>query len=330
MGDSIRVLIVGCGELGSRHLQAVAALPLVREIEIVEPSKDAVQIGQRRLAEVSDRHPGISCRWLSALDEATPGGDLCIVATRADVRCRIVGEVVAKLSYTRFLLEKLVSQTVAEYENLRILAQQQSLRIWVNCKTRTHASHQRVKKHLDEGEPIILSAIGGNHGLANNGVHAADLFAFYDGADHIDLAGGRIDAKLHPTKRGNSILDLSGTLVGTTVKGSQFLLSYAASYESPGCFSIVSPSYRAVVDDTKKFFYESSADNGWRWDHVPFDANLMVSHMTRSFVTDILSHENCILPTLDECFPAHRFILDALLPHFRQLAGSHVDRCPVT
>ena len=33
MNEKFKILIVGCGELGSRHLQAVATLPTVEEIE---------------------------------------------------------------------------------------------------------------------------------------------------------------------------------------------------------------------------------------------------------------------------------------------------------
>ena len=36
-----RVLVIGCGELGSRHLQALATLPFIREIEVVDSRQPA-------------------------------------------------------------------------------------------------------------------------------------------------------------------------------------------------------------------------------------------------------------------------------------------------
>ncbi len=56
----------------------------------------------------------------------------------------------------------------------------------------------------------------------------------------------------------------------------------------------------------------------------------MVSQMTKAFVTDILKNSRCQLPTLEECWPAHRFILGALQPHFSRLLGKDLDYCPVT
>ncbi|MFQ6026874.1 MAG: hypothetical protein ACE5Q6_05085 [Dehalococcoidia bacterium] len=325
-----RVLIVGCGQLGSRHLQAVASLPLVREVELVDPRPEGLELGRERLAQISNLQPSITFRWLSSLEEATPSGDLCIVATQADIRCQVVHQVVDQLKYSNFLLEKLVAQSTSEYLGLLQFSQENSLRVWVNCKARAHFSHQRAKSKLDPAEPITFSHIGGNHGLANNGIHAADLFVFYDGTDHIEAAGANIDPILHSTKRGSDIYDLSGTLYGSSEKGSPFILSFAASHTGPAHFSITSPRYRAFIDDMSKLFYESTLENDWAWRQVPFDANLMVSHMTRSFAADILQLGTCELPTLEECFPAHQYILNSLRPCFNQLLSTKDERCPVT
>jgi predicted dehydrogenase len=324
------VLIVGCGQIGSRHLQAVAALPQVCRIEIVDPQDDALGLGRERLLEVPDRQLRTSFRWLPSLDDATRGGDLCIISTQADVRCQLVRRIVSELGYSSFMLEKFIAQSVQEYEGFMDFAEKQRLSVWVNCKGRAHPSHQRVKAHLDPSEPIIFSMIGGNHGLVNNGVHAADLFVFYDGADRIESAGAFIDPVLHPSMHGKGLFDLSGTLHGCTKKGSQFFLSFAADHTGPGFFSVASRRYRAVIDDVMHWLYESTIETGWAWRKVPFEANLMISNMTRAFAADILASGRCELPTLQDCFPAHRFILEELLPHFNRLLGVDSDRCPVT
>lgn len=325
-----RVLIVGCGRLGSRHLQAVASLPQVRQIEVVDPRPESLALGQERLEEITDRNPSISIRWLSSLEEATKGGDLCVVATQADVRCQLVHRLATDFGHSSFLLEKVVSESIRDYENLVDFSQSKGLSMWVNCKARAHPSHKRVKARLDSNEPVILNVVGGNHGLATNGVHAAALFSFYDGGDRIESAGSRVDQILHPSKRGNGRFDLSGTLHGYTPKGSEFTLSYASNHTGPAHYTVIAPRYRAVIDDMTKWFCESTCEDGWTWRQVPFEANLLVSNMTRIFAADILGSGRCELPTLEECYPAHRFVLSELLPHFNKLSGTRGDRCPVT
>ncbi|MDO8527409.1 MAG: Gfo/Idh/MocA family oxidoreductase [Deltaproteobacteria bacterium] len=325
-----RILIVGCGQLGSRHLQAIASVPFVREIEVVDPRPEALEIGRKLLSEIPERQRPISFRWVTSIEEATKGGDLCIVATQAKGRSDIIFQVSELLGYKNFLIEKIVTQSVADYERLLDFAKRKKLSIWVNCKSRAHPSHKRVKASLKPGEPIVFNISGGNHGLANNGLHGADLFAFYDQTSEIKNAGAVIDPVLHPSKRGPEVFDLTGTLHGYTDKGSQFTLSFSANNTAPAQFSICSPSYRAVVDDAMKWFFESSADTGWVWRQVPYEANLMVSNMTRNFAMDILSKGKCELPTLEECFPAHQFILNALQPHFKKLMKKEIQHCPVT
>ncbi len=325
-----RVLIVGCGEIGSRHLQAVASLPIVREVEVVDPRPDGLELGRQRLTEVPDRSLSTVFRWLSSLEEASRSGDLCVIATQAGVRCQLIYQAAQVLGYSSFLLEKLVTQSVRDYEKLIAFCKEKGLSIWVNCKTRAYPFHKRVKLILDPSEPILLSDVGGNHGLANNGVHVADLFAFYDETDWIESAGSRVDPILHPLKRGNSLFDLSGTIHGYTSKGSQLTISFASDHMAPDCISIVSRRYRCIVDQLSRWAWESEAATGWKWRPVPFEGNLMISNMTKVFAADILTRGNCELPTLAECFPAHRFILSELQPSFRQLLGREMELCPVT
>ena len=324
------VLIVGCGQLGSRHLQAVASLPQVAQIEVVDPRREALSCGRTRLDEAPDRQPMMSIRWLSSLDEATSGGDLCIVATQAQGRCQLMREIVQRCGYRRFLLEKIVGQSIREIEELEQFLRVRECAAWVNLKTRAYPIHQRAKQRLDPAEPLLFSALGGNHGLANNGVHTADLFAFYDGASRIDLVGASIDPVLHPSKRGEQVFDLSGTLQGATEKGSHFTLSYARDHAQSEVLSITTRRYRCVVDHMNRWAVESDASTKWNWRPVPFEDDILVSHMTKAFVTDILASGRCDLPTLAESLAAHRFILGALQPTFSELFEQSVEYCPVT
>ncbi len=328
--QSKRVLIVGCGEIGNRHLQAIAAVPQVLEVEVVEPRPDGLQKGRDRVAEVPDRQAGITFRWLRSLSDASRDGDLCIVATQADVRCQVVRDVANQLGYSSFLLEKIVAQSVGDYENLMECAEGKALSIWVNCPRRAHESFKRVKHNLDPELPVAFTAVGGNYGLATVGVHAADLFLFYDGSGSIECAGQQVDLVLRPSKRGNDVFDLSGAIYGSNEKGSKFVLCSSAEHDAPLYFSLVTGSYRAIVEDLTGTFYESTPDAGWAWTRIPFESDLLASRMTRIFAKDILTEGRCDLPTLKESFPAHRFILTSLQPHFDKLLGAPQTRCPVT
>lgn len=324
-----RVLIIGCGQLGSRHLQAVAALSLVMDIDVVDPSPAALSLGQERLLQVVDRNPSHRVRWLSKVEDATPGGDLCIVATQAAGRPALV-EQVAAMGYRAFLLEKIVTQSAAQYRDLLSLADARGLSVWVNCQERTYPFHQAVRARIEPSEPVVFTSVGGNHGLACNGVHLADLFAFYTGAQEIQSAGAHVDSQLHASRRGASVYDLSGSLHGYTTNGSQMTVVFAGDHHAPYQITIATRHARWVVDYVNQWAWESRKENSWTWTPVRFEGELRVSYTTRQFATEILTKHKCSLPTLAEAFTAHRFILDELQPHFNRLLGAELKYCPVT
>jgi len=270
---SKKILLVGCGQLGSRHLQAVASLNEISEINIIDVSNDSLEIGKSRVKELSDINKNIRFCWLNKIEDVSKGGDLCIVATQAKGRCQIVKQIAQQLGYKNFLIEKIVSQSMEEYLDLMDFAEKNDISIWVNCKSRGYSVHKHIKSKLDPDEPIIFSAVGGNHGLANNGVHTADLFLFHDVSQKIHGFGSYVDPILHKSKRGSAIFDLSGTICGYSDKGSQFTLSFASDHTSPEHISIVSSRCRFIVDHLSKTAYESYADSKWEWNRLPFEDN---------------------------------------------------------
>ena len=327
-----RILIIGCGDLGSRHLQAVARLPGVTEIEVVDPRPEALDLGRKRLTELEDIPRTASIRWFSKLEDATKGGDLCIISTQARGRCQIMRDAAESHGYSLFILEKLVAQSVQEIEDLAGFTETMGLSAWVNCQTRTFPFHQRMKSLLDPQEPMVFSAVGCQQMLATNGIHVADLFAFYDGCRWIEgtQTGNRIDTMLHASKRGDDLFDLTGTLRGYTEKGSTLTISYMPGHSRWEHISVATARHRWIVDHTERWSCESSAESAWAWRMAPFDGNLLVSHTTTGFAADILASRQCGLPSLKESLVAHRFILGQCLPQFCHLLGRQTDVCPVT
>ena len=327
---SKRVLLIGCGQLGSRHLQALVRVPQVSEIVVVDPTPASLDLGRQRVSEIADRNQAIQFHWSTVLGPEARGADLCVIATQAEGRGALLKAAAESTACRSFLIEKVVAQSVFEYEEMLGLSKKIGLKVWVNCKTRAYSIHRYIRSKLDPSEPIVLTAIGGNHGLGTNGVHEADIFVYHDGCRELKLAGERIDKRLHTSKRGGHVQDLSGALFGVSEQGSEFVLSFSATHASPDLITITSSRARFLVDHFNKLAMESYPEDNWAWHPVRVDENWAVSHMTMGFASDILAKGQCLLPTLQDCFPAHKFILNALKPAFNQLRGNHDDVCPIT
>ncbi|MFC1856972.1 hypothetical protein ACFL9U_02980 [Thermodesulfobacteriota bacterium] len=328
--NSHKVLLIGCGQLGSRHLQAIARLPEISQIHVIDPNPEALALGKRRLSEIDTVHPPDNVEWHTSPDKSCHNGSLCIVATQAPGRVERIKEAAEGLGYRRFLIEKIVTQSVAEYQDLLGFSNERGMSVWVNCQLRTFDIYRHIKERLAPGEPIIFSRIGGNQGLANNGAHTADLFLFLDGSNRIEFVGARIDPVLHPSRRNPDISDLSGALYGKTAKGSDFMLAFSGFSKTSAHITVLGGKSKFMVSHFQNWAYESCEKDDWQWKPIAVKQNMHVSHTTTTFAGDILSDNRCSLPTLAECLPAHEFILTSLLPTFNELTEKSSLRCPVT
>jgi len=48
----MNIIIIGCGQIGSRHIQSLSNLEYPLNIQLVDPSKDSLRIAKNRFFEV--------------------------------------------------------------------------------------------------------------------------------------------------------------------------------------------------------------------------------------------------------------------------------------
>ncbi|MFN0116725.1 MAG: Gfo/Idh/MocA family oxidoreductase [Elusimicrobiota bacterium] len=324
------VLVIGSGELGSRHLQAICQIPYLERIDVLDQRIEALNVARSRVESISNRNKFIEYQWIQDISKISSQYDLIVVATQATERVQIIKELIAKNISRKFFIEKVVAQSTSEYESLLSVCEKNNIKIWVNLKSRLHPSHLRVKQKLNSEEKIVFHVLGGNHGLGNNGVHVADLFIYFSNQKKINLQKESIDLILHRSKRSNEIFDLSGELYGNTDKGDSFFLSFQKDNLAFPLFYISSASYRAIVDDSNKWMLEATEAGKWKWEPYNIDKNIMVSELSTVIVSDILTKQQCSLPLLDEAYGSHQFILDALHPTFKKLIKNDLELCPIT
>ena len=112
------IIVIGCGNIGSRHIQALAKLQFNTHIEIVDPNLNSHKIAQLRLNEVSYDKQKHEFFWHTSISEIKQkNNDLVIIATTAMNRISILEQLLL-LNNLKFLIEKMVCQSVKEYEKI--------------------------------------------------------------------------------------------------------------------------------------------------------------------------------------------------------------------
>ena len=125
-----KIILIGCGNIGSRHLQALVQLDETIEIEIVENSVTSVTLAKSRLNEIKYNKNTHKIKWHDNFDTLSYSGDLVIIATLSTGRVKII-ESLLDLGYKKFLVEKLVCQSIEEYDHLLDLMKKFRAKGWV-------------------------------------------------------------------------------------------------------------------------------------------------------------------------------------------------------
>ncbi|MFX0204495.1 MAG: Gfo/Idh/MocA family oxidoreductase [Candidatus Hodarchaeota archaeon] len=324
--SSSSILIVGCGNVGSRHLQAIAKLTNLTSIDIVEPSKDAQIIAKSRLSEIPFDKTKIEVNWHSSLQRVRNECDLTIVATASVGRVELIRNLL-ELGYSRFLVEKVVCQSTEDYIRLLDDIKAFNAKGWVNTNRRYFEAYQRIKREVEDSKKIYFSVTAGNEGLGCNAIHHLDLFSWFSGSLQIRLNGDFLYNRIFPNKRGRNFKEFAGTIIGSNDKESVMTISFLPINNLPRTVTIVGDDLYIVVDETNEKAHTISGkdelgDLKFRFEHV--------SGITTKIATEILEKDNCMLPTLEESFYGHSELFRIFNDHITQLTGKKMVLCPIT
>ncbi len=323
-----RIAIVGCGNIGSRHLQAIAKLPFPCIVQIIEPRENARQLAKSRLDEVSRAADNKDFRWNESVRDLESGADLTIVATSSVGRVSIINELF-DLGHSRFLIEKMVCQSTKEYETLSRGMQSFNAKAWVNIPRRYFASYRNIRQHfLGDPPPFQMSVIAGNEGLGSNAIHFIDLFCWFCNEAKLKLSGELLEKRLFPNKRGENLLEFAGTIAGASESGSSLNITFlSASDHMPLIVNISSEDAHITVNESEGQLFRLAAESRPLSEEFRSE---FVSDTTTRIADEILNHDSCMLPSVQESYFAHVELFRIFNAHIKLLTNEDSELCPIT
>ncbi len=316
-----RILLVGCGNIGSRHLQGLVKLEDSVIINIVEPKNEAKKIAKIRIYEVQNIKKFPEIIWFKNIDDLKQKNDLVIVATNSKGRFVLISKLIEQ-GNKRFLIEKMVCQSKSEY--IKLLSKMNKFRAksWVNTPRRSFQSYQKLKMLLDKNN-LILHVDAGNLGLGSNAIHILDLFSWFTDTYDITLYGDFLNNKILSNKRGNDFVEFSGTLIGKSKKG-LISITFNPNQNIPFTLMFISKNIKIIVDETNSKLILNTGK-----EKLDFKTDF-VSNITNNIVNDILEKDSCLLPTLKNSFIAHTELFRIFNEHLKKTRNHQSKLCPIT
>lgn len=301
MSDSLRIVVVGAGQIGSRHLQALAKLPGVAEVVAVDPLAESLERAAARWRDVPG-HEHANLKLVSSVEEVPAQRyDLAVLTTSAPGRLEQL-RTVAGLGIKRVLAEKLLFQSLEEIDAALEICCGAGIRLYPNYVYR-YASPWAVLAKQFGSKPFELHVVAGDIGLATNLPHWLDLFE-YLAASPLSELSVELARPAYPNKRGGDLLEFAGRAEGRSVSGAQVVLSFVSGSGVPVA-TIHTANGELVLDEGTGMVSGSLADPEMKLE-MP-----MVSHTTSLAVPDILA-ELTVLPELAATAPMNRLLLQAV------------------
>jgi predicted dehydrogenase len=318
------IALIGAGNIGTRHLQALVRLGAGTRIVVVDPAPESRALAAARAAEV-----GLGGVELEYLDEPTKIAgplDVAIVATSSDVRRAVVEALFATARPRHLVLEKVLFQRRDDYAAVQALVDDAGARAWVNCPRRLWPGYAALRDRVAGAARLQLTVSGGDWGLASNAVHFLDLLAFLggDGSGAWQVGTALADRARRDSRR-PGFRELTGTLVASAGDERRAVLTSLAAGTAPLGIEVLTERGRYLVREGEQRILSSEAASQWAWREDPF-VMAYQSQLSDGVVRALLDTGGCALTPLDESTRIHLPLIDALCAFFDSEDGT----CPIT
>lgn len=173
------IMIVGAGQLGSRHLQALCNLNNKNRIFVVDPSRDSLEEAKYRYDQVSNKSSPEVTYKIKMSDVFVSELSVVIIATNSAVRLQVIKELVKNFNIKYLILEKVLFQSTSQITEAKLILERKNIKAWVNCPRRQSEGYKKFAKICKSANNITMSVRGKNWGLGCNAIHFIDLWHFF-------------------------------------------------------------------------------------------------------------------------------------------------------
>jgi len=318
------IILVGCGNIGSRHLQALVRLPFTVNIHVIEKSSKSKNLATLRLNEIKFNKKNHQIFWYDSINQLTNNGDLVIISTLSQGRVDLILNLL-KNKNKKFLIEKPVCQSKKEYENLLNQMKLFKATGWVNTNRRYFESYKKIKHELRNSKFININVISKASGLGTNAIHFLDLFSWLIGDSKIKLNGEFLIPKIFPNKRGKEFKEFYGTIVGYGKNNSSITLTFLPSNIESIFVTISTDSANYVIDELNHNAIKMEKIN--KKFHFSYEH---ASQLTTKIAKDILEKNTSFLPELNKSYIHHTELFRIFNSHIKKQLKRQVSLCPIT
>ena len=319
----MNIAIIGLGEIGSRHLQALIKCNFPVHIHCVDPSSQSIKTAKLR-ASLNEIKNSSSVSYYQSFIGIPHNIDLAVIATSAKIRLQVFKSLVSTCKVRNILFEKVLFQKISEYEEASSMLEFNEISSWVNCPRRAWPIYKEVKRLLEKRKNISFRLKGGSWGMGCNSIHFIDIFEWLTASklSKIDIKG--LNSKMILSKR-EGFQEFTGNLELCFNHDNKLFLE-SNTEEMPSQIEISAEELNIKIDESSgTLIIKKENKIETKIFPTPYQSDL-----SNLIANDILINNKTILPSFSESVRQHIVMLTAFQRHIENISGKKIDHCPIT
>lgn len=326
------IAIIGAGQLGSRHLQGILKSGKDFNVSVIDPMEDSLTVAKKRAEEIEHSHQ----IWYSnSIHELPKKLDAAIIATNANVRLKVLLELLNHAQVDFIVLEKVLFQGIRDYEIAQQALFKNNVKCFVNHPRRMQGMYKELKELLQTygQEKFTIQAYGANWGLGCNGLHLSDLFSFLLQDTIREYDSSSLDKEMIDSKR-QGFKEFTGKMLGFTRNGHEFSICSINTKDgipTPISISLFSPSIRISITEGNPSQVSIASLGSVQDASILNNLTLFFqSELSKILIEDILELKVCNLTTYEEASLNHILFIESFNTHLERITGKINKICPIT
>jgi len=316
-----KCLIIGAGQLGSRHLQGLLKQSTSQSIYVVDPSVTSIELSKQRASEIEHSH---QLTWCKSISEIPNEIDLAIVATSANVRKNVIEQLLNHSRIEFLILEKVLFQKIEEYEFTKNLLEEKVQATWVNHPRRMFSCYEYIKKEIEKSDGTLsMQVTGNNWGLACNGLHLLDLFQFLAKHSVVEIKNDWVDKNCFQSKRAGFI-EFYGTIKAKTKANDTCVITSSEGDPTALKISISKGEKHWTIQEGSTIMVSSNDGT------IENFSMQYQSELSCTLANKLFEENTCTLPTYNESDAVHRLFIESFLEVYNSGLELKTDILPIT
>jgi predicted dehydrogenase len=321
--------IIGSGQLGSRHLQAMAHLKQDATVWVADVSPESLALAKQRW-EQTGAPEHVHVKFVSSINLLPSQLSAAIVATNAAIRKQVIKDLLEHSQVPYLVIEKFLFNQIEDFDEVENLLKTKKVKAWVNCPRRMYPGYHSLANHLKP--PVRIQVSGSSWGLACNSIHWLDLLNFLQPGLQYFITGGEL-SEPHPSKRAGyleffgslEIKDEWGNLLELVCeKGETIFVDIVISGNKDGQYQRfhISEQQQLILPEEKTEEHETEPEAFIVYNQSQLSGRLM---------EQIISTGDCDLTTYKQSTSLHKLLLKFFLKNYNKTINAVENKlCPIT